>query len=244
MYGIISRQKRQKIPLHSRITHLPLKSITSQQGKEFLSWLDPLLPKHYNDFFSPPRLVWRSWPSNIPSMSSRSVSCTHTSQDSSPTSPRSSFGPHLYAIHDIPGKGRGLVAGVSIAKGQRVIQKQPLFTSSLRWKSYQKFGDSLASTIAPLPPNKHETFFALQNATPDNSHPLIARFRTNCLPIRDESEAAIFATACLINHSCQANLSGGWNPEAMAQPVHATRAIKGRRGANDQLCSRLHVGRA
>ena len=118
------------------------------------------------------------------------------------------------------------MAGVNIAKVQRVIQEQPLFTFSLRWKSYQKFEDSLASTIASLPRYKQETFFALQNATPENEYPLIARFRTNCLPIRDELEAAIFATASLINHSCQANLSGGWNPEAMAQTIHATRAIK------------------
>lgn len=118
------------------------------------------------------------------------------------------------------------MAGVRIAKGQRVIQEQPLFTSSLRWTSYQSFEDSLASTIASLPAHKQETFFALHNATPKNEHPLIARFRTNCLPIRDETEAAIFATACLINHSCQANMSGGWNPELMAQTIHATRAIK------------------
>ena len=118
------------------------------------------------------------------------------------------------------------MAEVKIAKGQRVVQEQPLFTSPLRWTSYQKFEDSLASTIASLPRNKQETFFAIQNATPEHEYPLVARFRTNCLPIRDESEAAIFATACLINHSCQANLSGGWNPEAMAQTIHATRAIR------------------
>ena len=118
------------------------------------------------------------------------------------------------------------MAGVKIAKGQRIIQEQALFTSSLRWKSYQAFEASLSSTIASLPLDKQETFFAFQNATPDNKYPLVARFRTNCLPIRDELEAGIFATACMINHSCQANVTGGWNPEAMAQTVHATRAIK------------------
>ena len=118
------------------------------------------------------------------------------------------------------------MAGVRIAIGQRVIQEKALFTSSLRWTSYQAFEYSLASIIASLPRDKQETFFALQNATPENKYPLVARFRTNCLPIRDETEAGIFATACLVNHSCQANMSGGWNPEAMAQTMHATRAIK------------------
>ncbi|KAL8757398.1 MAG: hypothetical protein Q9184_004221 [Pyrenodesmia sp. 2 TL-2023] len=142
-----------------------------------------------------------------------------------PTQPTHTFGPNLYLIHDIPPKGRGLIAGVNIPKGQRILLEQPLFTSSLEWTSYQDFESHLSHTITTLPPAAHDTFFALHNANPTSEHPLTARFLTNCLPDQDRSTASVYSTACLINHDCRANAHGEWNTDAKAATIHAVRDI-------------------
>lgn len=124
------------------------------------------------------------------------------------------FGPPLYKVQDIPGKERGLVAGVKIAKGQRVLRERPLFTCSLVWTSFQDFENCLRDIIASLPPDKREIFFSLHNANPEKEHPLVARFLTNCFPTHDKSECAVYETTCLINYSCRANLHRYWSAEA------------------------------
>ncbi|KAL8653935.1 MAG: hypothetical protein Q9210_001807 [Variospora velana] len=135
------------------------------------------------------------------------------------------FGPQLYDIRNIPGKGRGLVAGIDISRGQRILHEQPLFTSSLRWTSHKDFEEYLASTIASLLPTKRDTFFALHNAHPESEHPLQARFITNCLTCQNGTEAAVYNTACMVNHSCRANAQWSWNKEAKAVAFHAVRNI-------------------
>lgn len=139
--------------------------------------------------------------------------------------PICTFGPQLYDIRSIPGKGRGLVSGIDIRRGQRILHEQPLFTSSLRWTSHKDFEDYLASTIASLLPSKRDTFFALHNAHPESEHPLQARFITNCLTCQDGTEAAVYNTACMVNHSCRANTQWSWNKEAKAVAFHAVRNI-------------------
>ncbi|KAL8920487.1 MAG: hypothetical protein Q9208_006236 [Pyrenodesmia sp. 3 TL-2023] len=140
--------------------------------------------------------------------------------------PIHTFGPELYAISDIPAKGRGLIAGVDIAKGQRILLEQPLFSSLLEWDSYQDFEDYLFSTITTLSSISRDTFFALHNANPTSEYPLMARFLTNCLPDQDRSTASVYSTACLINHNCRANTHGEWNSDAKAATIHAVRDIK------------------
>ncbi|KAL8719657.1 MAG: hypothetical protein Q9225_003354 [Loekoesia sp. 1 TL-2023] len=166
------------------------------------------------------------WPSQGIERFLESCRMNGTSQNQSPIDPIRTFGPQLYDIQDIPGKGRGLVAGVQIAKGQRILREQPLFTCSLLWTSYKDFETHLASSISSLSPAEQDVFFSLHNANPESDHPLVARFLTNCLPCQDHQAAAVYSTACLINHSCQANVHGSWNAEARVATVHAVRAIK------------------
>ncbi|KAI4276494.1 MAG: hypothetical protein L6R38_005649 [Xanthoria sp. 2 TBL-2021] len=152
--------------------------------------------------------------------------CIDDSQSQSVVDPSLIHGPQLYEVVDIPGKGRSLVAGVNIVRGQRILCEQPLFTCSLNWTAYKDFETHLTSTIASLPTKFQETFFALHNANPGKEYPLVARFLTNCIPCQDRTEAAVYATACLINHSCQANAYGHWNFEARVETVHATQDIQ------------------
>ncbi|KAI4277266.1 MAG: hypothetical protein LQ337_001913 [Flavoplaca oasis] len=135
-------------------------------------------------------------------------------------------GPQLYKIVEIPGKGRSLVAGVNIIQGQRILCERPLFTCPLIWTAYEDFEKHLANIIASLSTSEQEIFFALHNANPNNEHPLLARFVTNAIACRDRTVAAVYATACLINHSCQANSLGRWNPEVRVETVHATQDIQ------------------
>ncbi|KAL8948105.1 MAG: hypothetical protein Q9222_005684 [Ikaeria aurantiellina] len=140
--------------------------------------------------------------------------------------PCNTFGPQLYSIQDIPGKGHGLVAGVDIDQGQRILREAPLFTSSLRWVAYKDFEDHLAGTLSSLPATVQAQFFSLHNANPQNEYPLQARFLTSCLPCNDDqTEGAIFANASLINHSCRANCSVCFNAEDGIAAVYATRNI-------------------
>ncbi|KAL8830377.1 MAG: hypothetical protein Q9170_005758 [Blastenia crenularia] len=144
----------------------------------------------------------------------------------SPPDVSCTFGPHLYQIQDIAGKGRGLVAGVKIFKGQRVLRERPLFTCSLLWTSYKDFEDCLKEIVASLPSDKQGIFFSLHNANPEKEHSLAARFLTNCFPTHDRSEGAVYGINCLINHSCRANFYGSWNPEAGVAVVQAIRDIE------------------
>ena len=71
---------------------------------------------------------------------------------------------------------------------------------------------------------------------------LLGTWQTNALPIRHESEtrpgtttsellrkkeAAIFATICRLNHSCQPNCHAEWNGALQQKTVHALVAIAG-----------------
>ncbi|KAL8649208.1 MAG: hypothetical protein Q9226_005672 [Calogaya cf. arnoldii] len=149
---------------------------------------------------------------------------TNILQAQSEIEPSHIHGPQLYRVVDIPGEGLSLLAGVKIAQGQRILCEQPLFTCSLLWT--KDFEDCLADIIASIPTDDQETFFTLHKANPQKGYPLVARFLTNCIPCQDKSEAAVYGTVCLINHSCQANAYGHWNPEARVETVHANQDIQ------------------
>ncbi|KAL8886686.1 MAG: hypothetical protein Q9192_006443, partial [Flavoplaca navasiana] len=110
--------------------------------------------------------------------------------------------------------------------GQRILYERPLFTCSLISTAYEDFENHLKNIIASLPTSDRETFLALHNANSKEEHPLISRFVTNAIAWEDRTGAAVYATACLINHSCQANAFGHWNPEARVGTTHATQDIQ------------------
>ena len=154
------------------------------------------------------------------------ITTTQVEQNSPTIEPLNTFGPQLYSIEHIPDKGRGLVAGVNIVKGQRILREEPLFTCSVLWTSRKAFEKRLAEIIASLPPVKRDIFFSLHNVDQGSEHPLVTCFLTNCYPCDDNTEGAVYATICLLNHSCRANTHVAWNPQARLMTAHVIRDVK------------------
>ena len=80
----------------------------------------------------------------------------------------------MYAIRDIPGKGKGLVATHKIAKGTRILSEKPLFQIRLLLGREEPMDDSatqstLSRKVHALTPDAREEFLALQNAFPGST---------------------------------------------------------------------------
>ncbi|KAG6020366.1 hypothetical protein E4U19_006414 [Claviceps sp. Clav32 group G5] len=134
----------------------------------------------------------------------------------------------MYALRDIPGKGKGLVATRDIPKGTRILSEQPLiavpFGKSAKWR-----GNFIAQQLKALKKKQRDTFLSMPNKLPfiDSETRYVGIFETNSLPADDElrKKKAIFPEACRINHDCDDNAMKMWNENIKRHTVHAMRDI-------------------
>ncbi|KAF7955659.1 hypothetical protein EAE96_004585 [Botrytis aclada] len=129
-----------------------------------------------------------------------------------------------YALKDVPGKGKGLVATQQIPKGTRIIEERPVMTRPKRVPT----GYSLRNQFEALNDQQRQAFLSLENIHPHNNldERYFGIFKTNALPMRNEDEGGLFIEACRINHACDNNAFGNWNANIQKHTIHALRDIQ------------------
>jgi hypothetical protein len=140
------------------------------------------------------------------------------------TDPIAELGLQLFDVKPVPGKGRGLIARVNIAKGKRILSEKPLFTT-LNMSPPSVMESNVATKLRNLSKPEQRQFFSLHNNFPGKD-PFSGIVKTNALSYGPESiVGGIYPTICLLNHSCFPNTHNSWNSNTNRENIHATRSI-------------------
>ena len=125
----------------------------------------------------------------------------------------------------MPGKGKGLVARVNIANGQRILYQKPLLTTT-NISSIHAMEASIARKLKKLEKTEQRQFLSLHNNFP-GKFPFGGIVKTNALPCGSGSTTGgVYPTISLINHCCLPNSHNNWNSDEEWETIHAVRDIK------------------
>jgi hypothetical protein len=131
----------------------------------------------------------------------------------------------LFETQSVSGKGRGLVARFNIAKGKRILEEEPLFTTS-NLLPISLMESNIATKLKSLSKTEQRQFLSLHNNFP-GKNPFSGVVKTSALPCGSDSViGGIYPTICLINHSCLPNAHNSWNNDTQCETIHAIRYIK------------------
>ncbi|KAG5934512.1 hypothetical protein E4U60_003810 [Claviceps pazoutovae] len=135
----------------------------------------------------------------------------------------------MYALQEIPGKGKGLVATRHIPKGTRILCEEPLFAIP-NVMDLEKRCRFICQQVDSLSNEQRQAFLSMHNIHPfnDTEERDIGIFETNSLPAGGmpiPHTRAIFLEACRINHDCKSNAIYDWNTHIKRNTVHAVRDI-------------------
>lgn len=129
----------------------------------------------------------------------------------------------LYQVADVPGKGKGVITRFNVAKGNRILSEKPLLL--VQPLPLDELEAVIAKKLKSLPKKEQRQFLSLHNNFP-GKHPFGGICKTNALPCGPGSPVgAVYATACLINHSCLPNSHHSWNESTKQETIHAIRQI-------------------
>ncbi|KAG6030570.1 hypothetical protein E4U19_000409 [Claviceps sp. Clav32 group G5] len=135
----------------------------------------------------------------------------------------------MYAMQDVPGKGRGLVATRNIPQGTRIISEQALFTvrNVVNVEERQRL---VCQQVDLLSNDQRDAFLSMHNAHTfnDTARRYLGIFQTNSLPageISTSNNRGIYLQACHLNHDCDYNATYDWNVTIQRLTVHAFRDI-------------------
>ena len=134
----------------------------------------------------------------------------------------------MYALRDVPGKGKGLVAIEKISKGTRILSEEPIITVPFSEPGSEKPRISICQQVDALNEYQRQAFLSMHNLHPygNAAEQYLGIVRTNGLPIESNgSEAGLFLEACRINHACDNNAQKTWNANIKRHTVHALRDI-------------------
>ena len=127
----------------------------------------------------------------------------------------------LYAIRDVPGKGKGLIATKDIPKGTRIISESPIIAISGRYiADIRQLDARVHQELVGLPGEQQLEFYLMDNAYlyTSSAEKLRGIFRTNALPMGEDLDTGgIFLNACRINHACDHNAVNFWNSNIGSQ---------------------------
>jgi hypothetical protein len=141
---------------------------------------------------------------------------------------QSTTGTSMYALQDVPGKGKGLVAIEKISKGTRILSEEPIITIPRNRMNSERLQISIYQQVATLSEHQQRAFLSMHNIHPymDAAERYLGIFQTNSLPAEtDGDKGAIFLEACRINHACDNNAQKNWNEKIKRHTVHALRDI-------------------
>ncbi|KAG4435209.1 hypothetical protein IFR05_009317 [Cadophora sp. M221] len=114
---------------------------------------------------------------------------------------QSTTGNFMYALQDVPGKGKGLVAIEKLFKGTRIL-----------------FEEAVITVNGPISSERLRTSICQQNV----AEQYLGIVRTNSLPAEAVGDkGGIFLAACRINHACDNNAQKSWNKTTKRHIVHA-----------------------
>ncbi|TVY73285.1 SET domain-containing protein [Lachnellula suecica] len=135
----------------------------------------------------------------------------------------------LYALQDVPGKGKGLVATELIPKGTRILSEEPIITVHQKIVGNAQLGiasTSIREQVDALSEPHRRAFLSMHNIHEFESatEQHLGIFRTNALPA-DTDGGGIFLNACRINHACDNNAQKHWNEKIKRNTVHTLRDI-------------------
>ncbi|CAG5138041.1 uncharacterized protein ALTATR162_LOCUS274 [Alternaria atra] len=134
----------------------------------------------------------------------------------------------MYAVEDISGKGKGIIATKDIPKGTRIISETAFITVGRPIANMEQLDMSIHQQVSSLSKDQLREFLSMDNvypyATPIEKWRGI--FRTNALPMGSTLDAGgIFMKACRINHACDSNAQNFWNENLDQLTIHAVRDI-------------------
>jgi len=134
----------------------------------------------------------------------------------------------IYAIQEVLGKGKGLIATRKIPRGTRILSEEPIIRVPEAVLDGHTLTASIHRQVDALTPEKREAFFSMHNIySNDPASRCLGIIQTNALPFGDKvMEAGIFLDACRINHACDNNAQKGWNDMIKRHTVHALRDIE------------------
>ncbi|KAG6299772.1 hypothetical protein E4U45_004313 [Claviceps purpurea] len=148
----------------------------------------------------------------------------HPKKDYRTTTMNSPASDSMYALQDVPGKGKGLVATQHIPKGTRILSEQPLITIP-RHMELQEQRRLICQKVEALRDDQRRAFLSLHNAHPSEDSDdsvLFCIFQTNALPGAESPDnVAVFLEASRINHDCENNAVHNWNDNIQRHTVHA-----------------------
>lgn len=131
----------------------------------------------------------------------------------------------LYALKDIPGKGKGLVASQALVPGALIIDEPPLFTTE-SLENPATIEKDLGAIVKSLPKKDQISFLSLHNNYP-GKNPFSNIIRSNGYPLGPSSDiGGIFLETARINHSCRPNAQHAWNDKLKRMLVHAVRNVQ------------------
>ncbi|KAG6026459.1 hypothetical protein E4U19_002584 [Claviceps sp. Clav32 group G5] len=134
----------------------------------------------------------------------------------------------MYALQDIPGKGKGLVATREIPKGTRILAEQPLMTLPVK-APHAKIPELLARQWETVNVDQRTAFLSLHNKFADGikkgGSQFIGIFSSNCREFGPGGSKAVYLEASRINHDCEGNAEEEWNSNIKRLTVHAIRDI-------------------
>lgn len=141
----------------------------------------------------------------------------------------------LYTIQEVPDKGLGLIAAVTIERGTRILSEAPLLKIPSSIRSFKHLRRLLSENVASLTEEDRAQFYSLRNSRTDEKSRELGIARTNALPLGSEADAsAIFPIASRINHACIQNAQNTWNEALQRLTIHAVRDIE--KGEEITIC--------
>lgn len=135
----------------------------------------------------------------------------------------------VYAVEDVPGKGKGVIATRDIPKGTRIISEKPFVTGSHQVTSMEELQIRIHEQVCSLNESQQREFLSMHNIYPytNSIERCLGIFRTNALPIgTDLDNGGVFLNACRVNHACDNNAQNFWNENTNRLTIHAVRDIQ------------------
>ena len=135
----------------------------------------------------------------------------------------------MYAVEDVPGKGKGLIATMDIPQGTRIVSEKPVITVGRPIANMEQLEDCIYQQVSSLSKDQIREFLSLSNVYPytNSAERWRGIFQTNALPVGSDLDAGgVFLKACRINHACDHNAQNFWNENLNRLTIHAVRDIR------------------
>ncbi|CCE29257.1 uncharacterized protein CPUR_02950 [Claviceps purpurea 20.1] len=135
----------------------------------------------------------------------------------------------MYAVRNVPGKGKGLVATRDIPEGTRILSERPLIHVPFETSDEER-KRIICLQVKYLNKEQRDIFLSFPNRFPHSDAATLYSgiFRTSCIQAANKPQEsfAIFPHACRINHDCDDNATKEWNCDTQQLTVHAMRDIE------------------